>query len=321
MRKIQYLLSILTLTIASNAQKIGEWTIHTPGLKVISVDMMHNNVFAATPYDIFYYNTKDNSINHLSKVNGLSDMGVSMIKHDEDSDILFIGYSNTNIDIIDNQGDIINIPDIYNKYILGNKTINNVFFHSNCAYVCCGFGIVVIDLKRYEVKDTYIIGPNGNYLGVNDLTINNNIFYAATEHGIYYADADNQYLANFSQWSKFTNELPTASSNFSQIETFNGYVVANFYYADETHSYDTLYEIHGTTSWNYFLPDNNMLISDLRTFGNNIIVTYKYNQFKVYDNNKNLIFTSNNIDPNSTFFDSKNNCYWAGTLANSLVKV
>lgn len=321
MRKIQYLLIILALAIASNAQKIGEWTIHTPGLKVISVDMMHNNVFAATPYDIFYYNTKDNSINHLSKVNGLSDMGVSMIKHDEDSDILFIGYSNTNIDIIDNQGDIINIPDIYNKYILGNKTINNVFFHNNCAYVCCGFGIVVIDLKRYEVKDTYIIGPDGNYLGVNDLTINNNIFYAATEHGIYYANADNPYLANFSQWSKFTNDLPTASSNFSQIETFDGYVVANYYFVDETHSYDTLYEIHGTTSWDYFLTDNQRLISDLRTFGNDIIVTYKSSQFKVFDNNKNLILASNSIDPNSTIFDSKNNCYWAGTLSNSLVKV
>ncbi|MBO2523712.1 MAG: hypothetical protein CW336_07675, partial [Bacteroidetes bacterium] len=117
---------------------------------------MGNNVFAATPYDIYYYNTNDNSINHLSKVNGLSDIGISVIRYSESAGVMFVGYTNTNIDIIDNQGDVINIPDVYNKYILGDKTINNVFFNNHLAYVCCGFGIVVIDLNRYEVKDTYI---------------------------------------------------------------------------------------------------------------------------------------------------------------------
>ena len=176
MKRILLFLAILSSTIIVNAQKIGEWTTHTPCFKVISVDLMGNNVFAATPYDIYYYNTNDNSINHLSKVNGLSDIGISVIRYSEAAGVMFVGYTNTNIDIIDNQGDVINIPDIYNKYILGDKTINNVFFNSNFAYVCCGFGIVVIDLRRYEVKDTYIIGPNGSYLGVNDLTICDNIF-------------------------------------------------------------------------------------------------------------------------------------------------
>lgn len=321
MRKILLFLTILSLFSIANAQKIGDWITHTPGMTVISVDKMHETVFAATPYDIFCYNTNDNSISHLSKVSGLSDMGINIVRYSKYSDIVFVGYSNTNIDIIDNQGDVINIPDIYNKYFLGNKTINNVFFNNKYAYVCCSFGIVVIDLKRHEVYDTYIIGPNGTYLGINDLTICDNIIYAATEHGIYYAAADNPYLADFSQWSRFTNNLPTASSNFSQIETFDGYVVANFYLSDDTRRLDTLYALSGTTSWNYFLTDNQELISDLRTYDDNIIVTHESYQFKVYDKDKNLIQASENIDPNSTIFDSSNNCYWAGTQSHSLVKV
>ena len=280
---------------------------------------MHNNIFAATPYDIFYYNTYDNSVNHLSKVNGLSDMGISMIKYDENSDILFIGYSNTNIDIIDRYGDVTNIPDIYNKYILGDKSINNVYFHGKFAYVCCGFGIVVIDMNKNEVKDTYIIGPNGSYLAVNDLTINNNVFYAATEHGVYYADADNPFLADYTQWKLFAHHIPHTTEKFSNIENFDGYVVTN--YSDPNNDSDELYMISDTTSWSYFINGTTHVISEMRACDNKLIVTEKSRRFKVYDTNHTVTFTSSNIDPNSTLFDKTNNCYWAGTKTNSLAKV
>ena len=318
MKRILLFLAILSSTIIVNAQKIGEWTTHTPCFKVISVDLMGNNVFAATPYDIYYYNTNDNSINHLSKVNGLSDIGISVIRYSESAGVMFVGYTNTNIDIIDNQGDVINIPDIYNKYILGDKTINNVFFNNHLAYVCCGFGIVVIDLRRYEVKDTYIIGPNGSYLGVNDLTICGNIFYAATTNGVYYATADNPFLADFSQWKRITALTPEIT-NFSQIETFNGYVVANN--SDNEHNNDVLYAIADTTSVGYFLDGAQRLLSEVRVCDDRIILTEKAKKFRVYDTDKNLIFTSSDNEPLSTVFDKKRSCYWTGSNINSLVKV
>ncbi len=319
MKRILLLLAILSSTFIVNAQKIGEWVTHTPGLKVVSVDLMNDNVFAATPYDVYYYNTIDNSINRLSKVNGLSDIGISIIRYNPSADIMFVGYTNTNIDIIDNQGDVVNIPDIYNKYILGDKVINNVFFNSNFAYVCCGFGIVVIDLNRYEVKDTYIIGPNGSYLGVNDLTICNNIFYAATTNGVYYATADNPFLADFSQWKRITSLHLGTSDNFSQIETFDGYVVANF--SDNEHNTDILYAIADTTSVEYFVNGNQRVLSELRSCDDRIIVTEKAKQIKVYDTNRNMIFSSNDSEPLSTVFDKKRNCYWTGSNTKSLVKV
>lgn len=319
MKKISLILAIIALNISVFAQKIGEWTAHTPGMNVISVDIMHDNIFAATPYDIFYLNTNDNSINHLSKANGLSDMGISIIKYSESKDIMFVGYTNTNIDIIDNQGNVVNIPDIYNKYILGNKTINDVFFHNHLAYVCCGFGIVVIDLNRYEVKDTYIIGPNGNYLGVNDLALCNNIFYAATETGIYYAPADNTNLANFSQWKRFTHHLPNMTNNYSHVESFDDYVVAN--YSDGTHDTDQLLVLTDTITWGYFLIGQQNLISDFRVCDDKIIVTESLKNINVYDKDKNLVFSLSGVIPQSTTYDRKRNIYWCGTRINSLGKI
>ena len=319
MRKVLFLLAILALNIVSNAQKIGEWTAHTPGMNIIGVDIMHKNIYAATPYGIFYYNTNDNSINHLSKVNGLSDMGVCIMRYSPFKDVMFVGYSNTNIDIVDSHDNVVNIPDIYNKYILGNKTINNVFFNDRYAYVCCSFGIVVIDLDRSEVKDTYIIGPNGTYLGVNDLTLHNNVFYAATEGGIYYAKADNPNLADFAQWRRFANGLPNARDNFSQIELFDNHVIAN--YSDNTYDNDKLYSITDTLSWSYFLEENQNIINDIRAYDDRIVITEYLKNINVYDRNKTLIFSKSNVTPQVTAYDQTNNCYWCGTKAMYLGKI
>lgn len=319
MRKIFLLLAVLTATYLCKAQSIGEWRTHSPGLTINCVDLMHDNVYAATPYDICCYNIKDNSLSRLTKVNGLSDIGISIIKHNKTSDILFVGYTNTNIDIIDNQHNVTNIPDIYNKYILGDKTIYNVFFNNNLAYVCCGFGIVVIDLDRNEIKDTYIIGKDGSYLKVNDLTICDNVFYAATANGIYYANADNDHLADYSQWRRFNNNLPNSQSNFSHVESFNGYVVAC--YSDNEHDTDEIYEIYNTTSWGYFINGEQNLICEMRGYDDFLIITEKKDVFKVYDKDKNIIFDFDQLLPFSTAFDKSRNCYWVGTAASSLIKV
>ena len=319
MKKTLLFFAILFITnIICSAQTIGEWTTHTPGLNVIKVDMMHGKVFSATPYDVYYFNTLDNSINRLTKVNGLSDIGISVIRYNPNSDLMFVGYSDTNIDIIDNYDNTINIPDIYNKYILGEKTINDVFFNGKLAYVCCGFGIVVVDLQRMEVKDTYIIGANGSYLGVNDLTILNGVFYAATENGIYYANVDNTQLADFSQWKRMGHGLPHNTSNFSNIETFNGYVVTN--YSDNTNDNDELYIINDTVSWSYFVDNQFNIINEIRTNDDRLVLTIGNTTVSVYDTNRDLIFTKNGLYPNSALYDKNRNCYWVGTKYSSLAK-
>lgn len=320
MKKKLPLFAILLITnILCFAQAIGEWTTHTPGLNVISVDLMHNKVFAATPYDIYYYNTDDNSINHISKVNGLNDIGINVIRYNKTSNIIFVGYSDANIDIIDNQDNVINIPDIYNKYILGDKTINDVFFNGKYAYVCCGFGIVVIDLQRYEVKDTYVIGNNGSYLSVNDITICNGLFYAATANGIYYADAENPQLADFSQWHRMGHGLPHSLNNYSNIETFNGYVVTN--YSDNQNDNDELIIINDTVSWSYFNDIQYRIINEIRTCDDLLVVTVGKRRIEVYDTNKSLVFSNDDLYPNSTVFDKSRNCYWVGTGYNSLARL
>ena len=202
--KFKWLLFTLALTIFSSnlfSQEIGigQWRTHLPYQKVIDVVANDNIVYAATPFDIFTYNSGDNRIERIDKVKGLNDVGISKIGYHTETRSLLIAYANTNMDLVKKDGSIINIADIKNKEILGNKTINNIEFRDNLAYLSCGFGIVVLDITKLEIQDTWYIGPDGGFIDVQDLAYNDTAFFAATEKGVYYARVDSPNLADFNQ--------------------------------------------------------------------------------------------------------------------------
>ena len=91
-----------------------------------------------------------------NNLQGLSDVEVVKVAYNAESKTLVIAYKNANIDLL-NDGKITNISDIKNKTILGEKTISNIFFIDNIAYLSCPFGLLALDLHSEEILDTYKI--------------------------------------------------------------------------------------------------------------------------------------------------------------------
>ncbi len=198
-----FLIVCILNAFTTNAQLLqgtGSWRDHLPYNRTVAVCKAHSIVFCATPYSIFAYDTKNESITRISKANYLSDVGITSMVYDQNSDKVIVGYENGNIDLI-TSGSGINMPDIRLSNILGNKAIYDIFPYGDYAYLSTGFGVVVIDLKNLEVRDTYFIGPNGTSVQVKDLVIANNKIYAATNNGLLTADINNPFLANFENWS------------------------------------------------------------------------------------------------------------------------
>ncbi len=270
----------LSLTQSLSAQEIaiGEWRTHLPYDQIIDVAIAGDLVFAASPYSMFTYNTGDNSLVRFDKVKGLSDVGISKIGYNQSIKSLLVAYTNTNLDIVREDGSIINVSDIKNKDILGKKTINNILFKEELAYLSCGFGIVVLDMEKEEIADTYYIGPNGDAIDVQDMTFNDSSFFAATESGIYYADVDAPHLADFNQWHKdMTLFYPDLT--YSLIENFAGKIYANYF--NGGWDGDTLFVFNGQ-NWDYFEKNNNSRHHQLLTNGENLLLVNRYN-IKVYD--------------------------------------
>ena len=208
---------------------IGEWRDHLPYQNAVSVASDNNLVYCATAYGVFYFDKADNSISRLTRVQGLTDIGISKIGYNQQVGTLLIAYQNTNIDLIKGSV-IINMPDILSSSAITpeERSINNILFIDELAYLSCGFGVVVIDLAKEEVKDTWYIGPNGTHLQVNDLTYSNSQFFAATDEGIYYADINDPNLAYFGAWSKDETIMdPTAT--YSHIAWFDDVIFVSKY--------------------------------------------------------------------------------------------
>ena len=71
---------ILWLTSASSQSKIGQWTDHLSYNSANSVSKVNNIVYASNGAGLITYNTDDNSVEKLTKSNGLSDIGVQLLR-------------------------------------------------------------------------------------------------------------------------------------------------------------------------------------------------------------------------------------------------
>jgi hypothetical protein len=280
---------------AAQGVSYNQWQDHLPYNNCISVAEANTRIFAATPYSLFYFDKTDNSLNRLNKVtpNGLSDIGISSIAYSNKFSTLVVAYSNTNIDLV-KASEVVNIPDIKRKQMLGNKTINGILIVDKLAYLACGFGIVVLDIEKEEIKDTYYIGPSGSQLDVKDLTFHQaeNRFYAATVNGIYSALAT-ENLAYYVNWVKETS-ITGANNSFNLVESFGGNVYTNKY-IDGVWNSDTLFVKNGN-SWKYFLPQDHANRYSMRVSGDRLEICNSWN-VSVYKSDGSLESQYSNYNP------------------------
>lgn len=228
---------------------IGQWRDHLSYKKGIALAQSQDHIYCASESGIFSLNKNDNSIERMSKITGLSDVGVNAVNYNAGQNTLVIAYKNANIDLVQGNS-IYNISDIKRSIINGKKIINNIHFRGNLAYLSCGFGIVVLDLSRKEIKETYYIGVNGGFINVRDLTSDASNIYAATDSGVYTASLTAGNLSDFNSWNKFPG-LPQGVYN--TIASFNGNVYVNLSAPSGLPwPSDTIYKFDGT-QWTDFL--------------------------------------------------------------------
>jgi ligand-binding sensor domain-containing protein len=208
------------LGVSSLAQvATGSWTDHLSYNAVEELVVAEDKLFAATGRAFFSYDLVSGELERFSKVNGLSDLGVITLGYNTEIQRLLIGYSNGNVDLMGEAG-IVNIPDIAISNVLGDKGIYNVEMDGSEAWLSCGFGIVILDLEAEEVRESFFIAPGGGNLKVNDILLEADQVFAATDEGLLVADR-NTNLADFANWELYT-DFPEAPGIIRQIERWQG---------------------------------------------------------------------------------------------------
>jgi len=193
------LIPLISFEQTPSSVAVGQWRDHLSSYFTHAVFKVDDKVLVAGLSSLFYFDPKTSQMEKLNKINGLSDVGVEVVAYDNATKSVVITYDNSNIDILQN-GIVYNISDIKDRIIEGSKDINDIFFTNNKAYLACGFGIVVLDLQRHEIYDTWYLGENSTAINTNCIYIDDTCIYVGTDDGILYADKNSKTLATAQSW-------------------------------------------------------------------------------------------------------------------------
>lgn len=297
-----FILVFLTTYVFLSAQNIGKWNIYSDLKNLNSISFKENRIWAAASGGIFNFSLSDSTFSTFSKANGLSSQNATSINVDNENKI-WIGFGEGFINIINNQGSIKKIVDIYNTN-RSQKRINDFFISGDSILVSIDFGLSVINSKTLSLIDSYLkFGSfNSEIKVINSLKLNN-LIYVLTESGVAIQKNGSNNLAAPESWINFYfgNQIPASSAskifsykNEIYLASSNGIIKFN------------------NGSWQSLLL-NTTKIKDLIFFGNDLYFITE-NQLYSYSNNlisklyENKNFSFNKINSfNQKIYIASNN--------------
>jgi hypothetical protein len=187
---------ILSNTVQSQVG-IGSWQSHNPMSSFSWIGETQDKIFAANKFGILSYDRTDNSTEVLTKVNSLSGTDISIFECSPNGKVCVVGYSNGNLDFIDNNNVITNQPAIMNSQTVGDKSVNCVFFDGANAWLGSGIGLLQIDLTTFNVLEYTPVNYNGENQPVQNIYKFGTTIYISSK----------EYLLSSSSSSIFTNPV------------------------------------------------------------------------------------------------------------------
>lgn len=180
-----------------------QWRSHAAFTSIDQVVIMGDRVYGLSSNSLFAVNKYDGEIEYCTKLNGLSSSVIDHIAYNEDLDRMLITYRNGQIDIMASDGTVYNISDLFFKQMTVSKQVNDICMYQDKAILAMSFGVLIVDMDRVEISDTYYIGDNGAEVNVRFIAVANDTVYAASDEWMYYANlADN--INDYAYWHTMT---------------------------------------------------------------------------------------------------------------------
>ncbi len=228
----------------ANAQ-IGTWRTHFNYLNAKDLAIVEKNIYGVTENGFFYYDIEAKQSVKLSKIDGFIETGIAKIAYNSSLKTLIIAYQTGNIDLlkVNAKGEPAKITNISllkeSASIQGNKAANHIQFKDKIAYLAYDFGLVLLDVDKQDIKETYQnLGDNGASINIYKTVFTSDSIYLSTSQGIRGAKfASNINLQFFGNWktliaknlsiSNFQNAIILAS-DLGEIFTYQNGKYGNF---------------------------------------------------------------------------------------------
>ena len=160
-----------SLFISPAGAQVGTWRAYMAYYEPQQIVKASHYLFVRASNGLYQYNLNDQSITTYDKTRQLNDTHVSLIGWNDQAKRLIVVYDNSNIDLVDLQGNVRNISGLYSKSMTQSKVVNCIYMYQQYAFLGTGFGVVKVNMERAEVAESYILNQNVVSVDVYDQTL------------------------------------------------------------------------------------------------------------------------------------------------------
>ena len=126
MKKLTNLLVFLSLNAGLFAQT-PVWKNYLSYQQKQEIAQAHRNLlYVLASQGLYAYHPNDRSIRTFDKVNGLADAAIAHISYNTSAHRLVIIYTNANIDLLDDDGQVIHLSAYRDARLTADKTVNSI---------------------------------------------------------------------------------------------------------------------------------------------------------------------------------------------------
>lgn len=312
---------ILALTLSyvvsfGQGLPMGAWRTHLPYNNIIALTLKDNKIYAAAPQSVFTFERDEQSIQRITKVNGLNGSVISDMSLIPQTNEIIIGYESGLLDVISGN-QIEPLFEIQRYNTLGSKKINDFIAVGNYVYISTDFGIVRYSPELREFEGPYNIGSAGNPLAVYQTTTDGTFLYAGTEAGVFRAEINGTNLLDFNSWEKITG----LDGIIGSIAFWKGTIYA--LEKGELFNDDFIY-YYTNPGWAVFTEAEQWEKSNIRVFEDQLFYT-TYFGYSAYDTALNMTynFTQSSVsyplEPYDLLLDERNNV-WIADAQSGLIR-
>ncbi len=183
MKHIILTAAFIISTASATAEGIGTWRNYLAYSDITDVQQAGGTLFVLASEGLYSYNTADQSITTYDKANALSDCGIQFIAWSAATSRLAIVYDNGNMDLMQRDGTVTNLPDYYNYSTTLDKTVYGIDVAGTHAYLSTAFGVVDVNMADAEITGAYNLGFRVDYV----YTDGGRIYAASSTDGTYSA--------------------------------------------------------------------------------------------------------------------------------------
>ena len=185
---------------------MGTWRTHFCYHHAQHLAATPDKIFCASANGLFSREIENGSIRKLSKIDGLSDVGVSALAYNGSQNVLVIGYQSGYIDFVF-EDEVLSISNLALSNLEGDKTINDIGFGSSKTYLATDLGIIVVNTSNAKISENYVqIGTGGMAVEVLEIIFKNDSLFVRTTEGLQSGNI-NTNLLDFDNWVRYPATL------------------------------------------------------------------------------------------------------------------